>query len=213
VIGWLRRWSGGRGVPLRAARWVVVDCETTGLDPARDALVAVGAVALRAGRIEAGEGFHAVVRPAAADAGHGAAAALVHGIGAEAQLAGRAPREALEAFNAFAAGALPVAFHAAFDAAVLRRAAVQAGAPAVAAPWLDLAQLAPALNPARRARSLDEWLAVFGIPLQGRHDAMCDAFATAQLLQVLLAQAERQGVHDTRALAAVARDRRWAGGA
>jgi DNA polymerase-3 subunit epsilon len=213
VIGWLRRRLGARGAPLRAARWIVVDCETTGLDPARDALVALGAVVLRAGRIEAGESFQAVVRPAP-DAGQGiAAGALVHGIGTEAQLAGRAPREVLEEFNAFAAGALPVAFHAAFDAAVLRRAARLAGAPAVAAPWLDLAQLAPALNPQRRARSLDEWLAAFAIPPLGRHDAVCDAFATAQLLQVLIAQAERQGVHDTRTLAAVARDWRWAGGA
>jgi DNA polymerase-3 subunit epsilon len=79
------------------------------------------------------------------------------------------------------------------------------------APWLDLAQLAPALEPARRERGLDEWLQALAIPVAARHDALQDAFATAQLLLVLLARAERQGAGDLRALRSLARNRRWAG--
>ena len=61
--GLLARWFGARdALPLRTARWVVVDCETSGLDAARDRLLSIGAVAVRAGRIELAEAFSALLR-------------------------------------------------------------------------------------------------------------------------------------------------------
>ena len=51
--------------------------------------------------------------------------------------------------------------------------------------WLDLAPLAGALVPeAYRygGRSLDDWLAAFGIECTIRHNAAADALATAELL-------------------------------
>lgn len=204
---WLCRLLRGASPPLRAARWVVVDCETSGLDPRRDRLLSVGAVALRGGRIEVGEAFEAVLRQAAPSVPENI---LVHGIGGDAQARGREPGEALRDFAGFLAGGLPAAFHASFDAAVLRRA--MAGLPAPRN-WLDLAQLAPALLPAQAAtrRTLDDWLGHFRIDAPARHDALQDAFATAQLLQVLLAEAERQGVRDVAGLRGLSRAARWTG--
>jgi DNA polymerase-3 subunit epsilon len=74
---------------------------------------------------------------------------------------------------------------------VLRRHGLQARAK-----WLDLATLVPALFPAKgKADSaLEHWLGAFGIPARARHDALGDAFATAQLLLVALAEAKRQRV-------------------
>ena len=66
---------------------MVVDCETSGLDAARDRLLSVGAVAVRGGRIELGSGFRMVLRQ---DAPSDPANILVHGIGGEAQFGGRA---------------------------------------------------------------------------------------------------------------------------
>jgi len=102
---------------------------------------------------------------------------------------------------------VPVAFHAAFDAALLRRALGKA----LPRRWLDLAALAPALYPERAAscRALDDWLAAFGIVAEARHDALGDAFAAAQLLLVLLAAARRQGVSTLEGLEAAANGRRW----
>jgi DNA polymerase-3 subunit epsilon len=102
---------------------------------------------------------------------------------------------------------VPVAFHAAFDAQVLARAAPRR----MPRRWLDLAALAPALYPrhAARCRALDEWLAEFGIAPLARHDALGDAFAAAQLLLVLLAAARRQGIATREQLEAAARDVRW----
>lgn len=217
---WLRKWlgSGGDGdaAALRAARWVVVDCETSGLDPARDRLLAVGAVGLSGGRIQPGGGFSVVLRQDAASA---AANILVHGIGGEAQLGGRPAAEALGEFCAFLGDGLPVAFHAAFDAAVLRRALRAAGldAPRGMQHWLDAALLAPALYPRAApargaARSLDDWLAEFGIDCPERHDALADAYATAQLMLVLLAEAERQGAGTVQELRRLERSARWLAG-
>jgi len=115
---------------------------------------------------------------------------------------------ALDELQRYAGDCPAVAFHAAFDRALLRRVI-----PSWKARWLDLAQSAPALLPtrAKSCRSLDDWLAAFGIEVAGRHDALADAYATAQLLLVLLAEAERQGIGAARGLFAAERGRRWLG--
>jgi len=195
VIGWFSR------TPLAGARWVVIDCETSGLDAARDRLLSVGAVPVREGRIALGDGFEALVRQAAPSAPENI---VIHGIGGDAQLAGRALPEVMRELEAFVGEDLPVAFHAAFDAAVLRRHGFKPRAP-----WHDLAVLAPVLFPGRKAKHLEEWLAEFGIPAQARHDALGDAFATAQLLLVVLAEAKRQGLATVQELRGIQRDRRW----
>jgi DNA polymerase-3 subunit epsilon len=209
VIGALARLFGRRdaldATPPRALRWVVLDCESSGLDPDRDRLLSVGAVAVREGRVSHADAFGAVLQQSEASP---AANILVHGIGAEAQLGGRAQGEALAEFLRYAGASPAVAFHAAFDRALLRRAI-----PAWTPRWLDLAQLAPALFPAhaKSCTSLDDWLAAFAIGHPARHDAVADAYATAQLLLVLLAEAERQGLSSTGELFAAERNRRWLG--
>lgn len=84
-----------------------------------------------------------------------------------------------------------VAFHAGFDKAVLDRDLRKTLGVRLSNPWLDLAQLAPALVPeARLPRAgLDEWLGYFGLRAHARHRAVDDAFATAELFLVLLARA------------------------
>jgi DNA polymerase-3 subunit epsilon len=199
----LRR--GADRIPLRAVRWVVIDCESSGLDPERDRLLSIGAVAVREGRVDHADAFDALLRQAQAS---GVPNILVHGIGADAQLGGRDAGAVLDDFARYAGGGTPVAFHAPFDRALLERAM-----PGWKRRWLDLAQLAPALFPARagNCRTLDEWLAAFGIEHPARHDAAADAYATAQLLLVLLSEAERQGLADAGDLFAAERGRRWLG--
>jgi DNA polymerase-3 subunit epsilon len=204
----LARWLGKGGAdaePLRAARWIVVDCESSGLDPNRDRLLSIGAVAVHGGRIHHATSFSAVLRQSEASASDNI---LVHGIGAQAQLGGRDSAEALAEFARFAAGGQLVAFPAPFDRALLARAD-----PSWKRRWLDLAQLAPALYPALAAsrKSLDGWLDAFSIGHPARHDALADAYATAQLLLVLLAEADRQGLQAVRDLHAAERGRRWLG--
>lgn len=197
--------GGDDGAPIRALRWVVLDCESSGLDPDRDRLLSIGAVAVREGRVELADAYAAVLRQAQASESSNI---LVHGIGSDAQMAGSEPGEALAGFSRYAGESPAVAFHAPFDRALLRRAI-----PDWKPRWLDLAQLAPALfqAQAKSCRSLDDWLAAFAIGHPERHDALADAYATAQLLLVVLAEAERQGLGTAGDLLAAERGRRWLG--
>lgn len=195
-------------MPLGEAGWAVIDCETSGLDPARDRLLCVAAVRVEGARVLPG-GFDALLRqrePSARDN------IEVHGIGGDAQLGGCDPAEALPALLGFIGSATPVAFHAPFDAEVLRRVAATCGLK-MQKNWLDLAQLAPVLFPVlgRNCKALDDWLAAFSIEHPRRHDALADAFATAQLFLVLLAAARAQGAQTTRDLSGLARASRWIG--
>ena len=52
-------WKRDAGPP---ERWVVVDTETSGLDPQRDALLAVGAVAVDADGIRVADSFEVVLQ-------------------------------------------------------------------------------------------------------------------------------------------------------
>jgi DNA polymerase III subunit epsilon len=193
---------------LAEVRWVVIDCETSGLDAKRDRLLAVGAVSVRRGRIALGDAYGALVRQAQPSSPGNIA---VHGIGTEAQLAGRSATEVLRELGEFAKGGVPAAFHAPFDAEILRRAFKAEGRAPLPRRWLDVAELAPALFPGRlpEGSSLEDWLASFGIAPQGRHDAVGDALATAQLLLALLGEAQRQGSTALEDVLAAAAGRRW----
>ena len=192
---WFRR------TPLGDVRWAVIDCETSGLDPARDRLLSVGAVMVRDATVDLQQVFQAKVRQTAPSSRENI---LIHGIGADAQLDGRPLEEVVCAFDGFVGASLPVAFHAAFDAAVLRRHGVR-----LQAKWLDLAALLPALFPRRKAKALDEWLAEFGIAPHARHDALGDAFTTAQLMLVALHEGRRQGLRHAEDLPALVRGARF----
>jgi DNA polymerase-3 subunit epsilon len=81
-------------------------------------------------------------------------------------------------------------------------------------PWLDLAYVMPSLYPplVYSHRVLDDWIGRFGIRIEARHNALADALATAQLLQVALAQAGRKGIADFAGMRDLEREQRWASG-
>jgi DNA polymerase III subunit epsilon len=182
-----------RGAVAASATFAVVDVESSGLDVRSDRLVAIGAVALEAGRIAIGRELYVVLRQ---DEPSSRENVLVHGIGHGEQRAGIEPAAALDAFAAFVGDAPLVGFNAAFDAAMIERAHRQLGRRWLGRPWLDLALLAPAIDDsgAPLRTSLDEWLARFGIVVAQRHHALADALATAQLAQVLLRRAAARGL-------------------
>lgn len=214
MIGYLRRLlAPGRAVPdAEAKRWVVVDTETTGLDAARDALLAIGGVALDDEGIRADDSFEAVLRHTGPT---DPANVVVHGLGREQLLAGERTEDALRAFHAWVAGAPCAAFHADFDRRVLERAARNVGLPPLSGRWLDLAPLAAALAPEvprQGTGTLDDWLVAFGLACPGRHNAASDALAAAELLLRLRSIAAAQGTRSFDQLARLGAHRRWLGG-
>lgn len=178
---------------LADARWVVIDVEASGLDMRRDRLISIGAVALHGSKIELADSFEVVLQQTHASDD---ANILVHGIGGTIQRAGDNPVEALLAFLRYAGKARWVAYHAAFDETLIGRALHQQLGLRLKPRALDLAYLAPALYPdfAARRQSLDDWLARFGVRDIARHQALSDAYSTAQLMQILLQRAQQKGI-------------------
>ena len=193
---------------LGTQRAVVVDVESSGLNPLRDRLISIGAVGVRAGLVHHDDAFEVLLRQEEAS---GEANILVHGIGGTAQLAGREPAAGLLDFLAFAGKAPLAGFHSDFDRILIERASAAALGTKPANRWLDLALLAPALFPDQPdgERTLDDWLRRFGIENYERHNALADALATAQLLLVALAEAGRQGMTTWAQLARLQEGQRW----
>ena len=211
---WWQRLTAPFAGPVDAhERWVVIDTETTGLDPANDALIAIGGVAVGPRGVRIGDSFEAVVRR---DGAVDARNVVVHGLGREAQLAGVPAAQVLRGFIEWVGEAHLVGYHAAFDREVIERAARGAGLAFPRRPWLDCAPLAAAIAPADRAgtdASLDACLAQHGLVCGTRHNAAGDALTTAELLVKLRRVAEAQGRAGFSDLIALTRNRRWLPGA
>lgn len=197
-------------MPLTAQRLVVVDVETSGLNPFSDRLISIGAVTVSHRLVRFDDSFEIVLKQVGASDHRNI---LIHGIGESAQRAGREPREGLLEFLLFAERFPLVAFNADFDRIVIERATRGALGIKPANAWLDLAILLPALFPrhAAAALTLDQWMRAFGIDNYARHDAVADALATAQLLLVTLARARRENVTSCAQLLRLQRAQRWLG--
>ena len=193
--------------PFTRGRWVVVDCETSGLDPRRDRLLALGAVRIEGGLIALEQSFAAGLRQQTTSE-H--ANILVHGIGEAAQRSGAQPQEVLADFLRFAGKDVLVGFHAPFDATILRRAMREHLGLRFSGSWLDVEAVARSVFPEVPARGwgLDQWLQHLHIPGHDRHSALADAFGTAQLFLAVLARAEQRGASDARALLQLERSAR-----
>lgn len=190
--------------PLRDVSWIVVDTESSGPDAKHDRLLSIGACTVSGGHVVIGSGFEVVLRQEQASAVDNI---LVHRIGGTVQLTGKDQEAALAAFLDYAQRNPLVAFHARFDTVLLARALRDRLGLRFTALWVDAAHVATALFPQSHGGNwgLDQWLAYFGIENYARHDALADAFSTAQLFLVLLERAASQGIGDARALIGLGR--------
>jgi DNA polymerase III subunit epsilon len=180
----------GRHPAVDEARWVMLDVETSGLDPQRDRLLAIAAIAMRidwpARRLAVvpGDSFEVVLRQTDTQTDRAwRDNILLHGIGVQRQQQGVEPTAALQAFADFAGVSPLLAFHAAFDRALMARFSRQHLGRELPNPWVDIEPLCAVTHEHVRARSLDEWMAHFGIRCAVRHQAAADTLAECELLQ------------------------------
>ncbi|EIK98665.1 putative DNA poymerase [Pseudomonas sp. M47T1] len=178
---------------LRTQRWVVLDLETTGLNVNRDQVLSIGAVVIEDGAIDLSQQFECTLQRPGHKPGP---SVLLHGLGPDAIAAGCDPVEGLLDFMEFVGDSPVLAFHAPFDQRMLGRALKDTLGYRLQHEFIDVAELAPLLNPQKvvREASLDGWIAQFGLQVDERHNASADAFVTAQLLLILFSQAQRLGL-------------------
>ncbi len=203
-----RRLPNPAGSELDASRFVVVDVETTGLNLARDRLIAIGAVAVNQGRIDLTDSFEIILQQPTAS---GKDNILIHGIGGTAQTGGVPPVETLLRFLEFVGKDPLVAFHVTFDETMIKRALKEFLHFDFKRPWLDLAYVMPGFLPelANRHRALDDWSGHFHIRNYARHSALADALSTAQLFLAATKIARQKNIPDFKGLQDVEKAQRW----
>jgi DNA polymerase III epsilon subunit family exonuclease len=192
------RWRGdcvalaaepGADLPLEAARYVVVDLETTGLRPGRAAICEIGAVKLEG--LEPAGSFQTLVDPGMPLP---AAIASLTGLSDGDLRRAAGPEAAVRRFLAFAGDAVVVAHNARFDVGFLDREVERLTGRRLAAPVVDTVGLARRLLAGRVARmSLSSLAYFFGTGVRPCHRALPDAQATAEILVALIGLAQERG--------------------
>lgn len=196
------RRSGGESQGLQDADFVVFDTELTGLKAKADSIVSLGAVKLRGRRILLGETFYGQVDPRTALTGR---SVLIHGITPTEAAAYPGIDILLPQFLAFCGDALLAGHVVSIDLQFLNR---------------EMKELygKPLGNRAVDTYKLSEWIkcrkedhcayhggspergdlfsiaARYHIPVKHAHNALSDAFITAQLLQRLLGELPQFGI-------------------
>jgi len=182
------------GALPEAVRFVVLDCETTGLSPARDRIVSIGAIAVSERQILLADCFEALLRVS-----HNTAATLVHGITRAETLGALSEREALVRFLGYLRDGVIVGHHINHDLAMLNAACNRQFGIRLQNRYLDTMGLTLHLQsegafmhlPPIGGFSLDALCERFGVVPYDRHTAPGDAFLTAQVFLRLLRYARR----------------------
>ncbi|MGF1477217.1 MAG: exonuclease domain-containing protein [Geminicoccaceae bacterium] len=167
-------------VRLSRATFVVFDGETTGLDPANDALVQLAGVRVVNGRMLTGETFDHLIDPGFPIP---RASIRFHGI-TDDQVRGQPDAASIVAsFLDFAEGAVLVAHNAAFDVAFLDK--YQPGRVGDR-PVLDTLLLSAVLHEHTDAHGLDDVAERFGVTRHERHQALGDSLTTGEILIAMI---------------------------
>ena len=181
---------------IDGVRFVVLDCETTGLNPASDRIITIGAVAVHNGEIVIEDSFDALVRM-----NRNSESVTVHGITRDESRDGLEESDAVERFLEYLRDGVIVGHHIGHDVAILDASCERHWGfhllnrcveTVYVALHLQAAGAFPDHRPAQRF-TLDALCDRFGIVPHGRHTATGDAFLTAQVFLRLRALAKRFG--------------------
>lgn len=165
--------------------WVSVDCETTGLNPRRDHIIAIGAVRIVGHQVRTSEALQLLVKPSRAIS---ADAVKVHGLRERDVAQGLSIDEAMRQLLAFIGPRPLVGYYLEFDVALINRAIFPwLGVPLpqqkieISSMYYDWKQRS--LPPYQHGASIDLRLATLmndlGLPQRPAHDALNDAVMAA----------------------------------
>lgn len=171
--------------------YTVFDTETTGLNPAGgDEIIQIGAARIVNGKLLRQDMFDHLVDPGRIIP---AASMVIHGI-TQAMVTGK-PRigEVLPAFHAFAQDTVLVAHNAAFDMRFLQ---MKEGATGLVfqQPVLDTLLLSAVVHPHQSSHRLEAIAERLNVNLNGRHTALGDAMATAEVWLRLIPLLQQMGI-------------------
>ena len=169
--------------PLIALDAIVLDTETTGLDPAKARIVEIGAVPLRRGRLDETAALRQLVNPGEAIPTD---ATRIHAI--DDSMVASAPKFAAVWPDISAAifDAVLIGHTFGFDLAVLKRECERAGLAWAPPRTLDTRLLAQVAEPNLGGYTLEHLASWLGLDIEKRHSALADATITGQIFLALL---------------------------
>jgi len=184
---------------LSDCRLIVLDLETTGLNAAKDEVIAIGAVAISGGAIQLSDQFDLILRRPELDITE---TVLIHGIGNEALTQGHETEDALLYLLEWMNGDPVLEFHSAFDQKFLEKTLRSQLGYTASHTWMDVADLLPVFFPKAKpgGKGRDHWSELFSLEASARHNAAADALVTAELTLVALNKAQKDGVKTLRQL-------------
>lgn len=168
--------------------FVAIDLETTGLDAARDAAVAVAVVPFRGG--EPIGGYETLVNPGRPIP---AASTRIHGITDEMVVAAPRLGEVLDEFEILCGDHVVVGHGVAFDLAIIERVRRAHHRPPLRNTALCTMRLAAALHPGWTDVTLEALATRLRVPVVGRHTARGDALVAGALMLGLLPELAGRG--------------------
>ncbi len=163
---------------------VVIDCETTGLNPRRDEMIAVAAIKVRGRRILTSDAFRVVIR---ADKPPTAESIKVHHLRAQEVALGRQMHKVLPELLHFIGGRPIVGYYVDFDVTMLDKYVLPYIQAKLPNPRIDVSAIYYALKyrnaPPGTVHDLRfaSMLSDLGLPALHQHDAFNDALMTAMM--------------------------------
>ncbi|MCB9138993.1 MAG: DNA polymerase III subunit epsilon [Caldilineaceae bacterium] len=187
---------------LTLLAYTVFDTETTGLDPARDDIINIGAVRIVNGHLLHQEAIDYLIDPGRSIP---PAATAIHGITNEMVMGKPSIDVVLPRFARFVDATVLVAHNAAFDLRILQNYADTTGVRLIN-PVLDTLLLSAVVHPDETDHSLEAIARRLGVQVKGRHTALGDAVLTAKVFQGLMQLLIFQGITTLGAARAAAQE-------
>ncbi|MBF0566058.1 MAG: 3'-5' exonuclease [Nitrospirae bacterium] len=206
VKSWNRFFNRSKGTaelnaPIKSTAFVSVDLELTGLDDKRDSIVSIGAVKMAGGKILLTESFYMLVNPKIAFCGP---SVTIHGITPADVCSQEGIEKVLREFIDFCGSDVVVGHCVEIDLAFLGRETRKLTGKPFTNPFIDTLALYGWLTSrhypigcSSRAcgnSSLYEIAKHFAIPATIAHNAIMDAYITAQLFQRFISELSNYGV-------------------
>ncbi len=176
--------------PLIALDAVVIDTETTGLDPARARIIEIGALRIAGGKLS-NDRFRSLLNP---DVPIPDAVSAIVGI-RDADVAG-APsfREVWPKFRDFVSDSAVIGHSLGFDVAVIGHECARLGEGYAPRRTLDTRLLAQVVAPNLASYTIESLCAWLGVEAARRHSALGDAETTARIFQALVPRLRGGGI-------------------
>ena len=178
-------------MPIENAGYVVVDTELTGLNEKKDSIVSIGAVKMNGAIIDLSDTFYRLVNP---ETNLTAESVIIHEITPDEVVEKPDIRTGLAEFLSFCGQNIIVGFCVNIDMEFLNREAKRILGRVIQNPVLDIFPMFEWVRSKKAAQGEEEIRMPvhyklydiakhYGIEVNGAHNAMIDAFITAQIFQ------------------------------